>query len=566
MKRIFIFFLIIFSSIALVACGQTDDTVRNEDESESSLSNESSYATSETGTNLADYEINGSILVKYTGAGGSVAVPDAVLKIGDNAFNNSEVTDVTLPTGIIDIGERAFADCSKLSEINIPDSLISIGNLAFANCPSLSKITLPDSLVDIGEYAFADCSGLSEINFPDGLKNIGRLAFANTALEQAVFPDGLKEIGELAFYRCSSLRYIRFPESSVIMEARAFNGCTALQHIDNCLDEEWNSRIEVNEQVINNHLNPSDYISSQSQRITELEEEITNGIKSDYESAYAISKWLEDNIAVDDYKSEGRSYDSVALEPEDVLNKGKTVCEGYARLTQALLRARGIPALHVIGYLDGGLHAWNIAYIDEHWLWMDNMYGTRWFDASTIGLSADYLSTEIKFSLDNSVPISKLYDQSGEAVSVSIDPAKWEGNYNYNWESVLANSGNGNLEISNQSPNHAMITQVVSVKPNRDYTFSASVRLENFQPSENNSGGACINVANSEMSVTADEPRFITSSDWTTSTISFNSGNMTSVCLCLSNGWYDDLSMGTAYFKDITLIETGTNGIVPAFE
>lgn len=519
MKKMSMFLLLMSCSVILAACGKADVT-------EPDPPIEQSNTTIEPDIDLADYEIEDGILVRYIGPGGSVVVPDTVVQIGNSAFEGSKVTDVTLPDRITDIGARAFADCFELSEIDLPDSL----------------------------------------------EKIGELAFANTALGSVVFPDGLKEIQRLAFYRCSSLRYIRFPGSPLTIAQQAFNGCTTLQKVDDLLDEEWNGRIEANEQLIHNHLDPSKYVSSQSERITKLAEEITDGVGSDYESAYAISKWLEENIAIDGSKD----YDSIALEPEDVLDAGKTVCEGYARLTQALLRAKGIPALHVIGILDGTLqelqagtiayHAWNIAYIDDHWIWMDNMYGTRWFDVTTMGLSTDYLSLQIKFSLDRSVPLDQLYDQPEEAVSGSIDPMKWEGNYSYNGRSALVNDGKGGLEIRSQSPDHAMITQVVSVRPHRDYMFSASVRLEDLQPSENDPSGACINVtAPDDMSAAAEEPHFVTSSDWTTLTISFNSGSMTSVRLCLSNGWYDDLSMGTAYFKDVTLTEIGTDGIVPSF-
>lgn len=152
-----------------------------------------------------------------------------------------------------------------------------------------------------------------------------------------------------------------------------------------------------------------------------------------------------------------------------------------------------------------------------------------------------------------------------------IDYDKWETSRNWNGTSTFSNTalidGERGCTIENSVPNHAMMTQLVSVKPNTDYEFTVVFRVEGYQPGEENSGGACINIANPELTVFGGTPRYITSGDvWTSYCYVFNSGNATSVRLCLSNGWFGATSAGTAYFKAITLHSRETNEITPLFQ
>ncbi|MBR4075968.1 MAG: leucine-rich repeat domain-containing protein [Lentisphaeria bacterium] len=76
------------------------------------------------------------------------------------------MTDCIIPDGVTDIGDKAFADCTKLTSITIPNSVTSIGDGAFSWCRSLTSITIPDSVTSIGEWAFSRCSNLTSITIP----------------------------------------------------------------------------------------------------------------------------------------------------------------------------------------------------------------------------------------------------------------------------------------------------------------------------------------------------------------------------------------------------------------
>jgi len=84
----------------------------------------------------------------------SIVVPANVEAIGPGAFEGSEVIEVTLPEGLMKIGDRAFADCVELTQIRLPQSLMIIGQEAFAGCVHLD--VTPPERTRVGKDAFKD--------------------------------------------------------------------------------------------------------------------------------------------------------------------------------------------------------------------------------------------------------------------------------------------------------------------------------------------------------------------------------------------------------------------------
>ncbi len=118
---------------------------------------------------------------------------------------------------------------------------------------------------------------------------------------------------------------------------------------------------------------------------------VIKDLKTDYEKAFAIHKWVVQNIYYDkDYALNKKSY--TALTPVEVLTDRVSVCEGYAKLTVAMLNSAGIPAFTVKGYtlgVDGPTawsdvpvdissnHMWVEAYVDGRWLIMDTTWDCK---------------------------------------------------------------------------------------------------------------------------------------------------------------------------------------------
>ena len=57
----------------------------------------------------------------------------------------------------------AFSGCKNLTSITIPNGLTNIGESAFNGCENLTRITIPDSVTSIGDGAFWRCKSLTII-------------------------------------------------------------------------------------------------------------------------------------------------------------------------------------------------------------------------------------------------------------------------------------------------------------------------------------------------------------------------------------------------------------------
>ncbi len=128
---------------------------------------------------------------------------------GDLYLNGKSVTNLVIPDGVTEIGDRAFCGCNSLKSVTIPDSVTSIGNYAFYYCDSLTSVTIPYSVTTIGNYAFEDCYLLTSITIPDGVTTIGDRAFCGCdSLESITIPYSVTTIGDMAFYSCGKLREV----------------------------------------------------------------------------------------------------------------------------------------------------------------------------------------------------------------------------------------------------------------------------------------------------------------------------------------------------------------------
>jgi hypothetical protein len=78
--------------------------------------------------------------------------PDSVCTtINNNAFENNNIIDLTLPDSLQTIGSNAFQSSNILTSVCIPKSVNSLGAGAFLGCPKLTSVTLPTSL-PLGTY------------------------------------------------------------------------------------------------------------------------------------------------------------------------------------------------------------------------------------------------------------------------------------------------------------------------------------------------------------------------------------------------------------------------------
>lgn len=89
-----------------------------------------------------------------------------VTGIGDYAFFKTDVSEVSFPKTITEIGEAAFYGCSKLKTVSFSENntpLVTINRYSFANCENLESVVIPIPTTVIGNYAFTNCSNLSDV-------------------------------------------------------------------------------------------------------------------------------------------------------------------------------------------------------------------------------------------------------------------------------------------------------------------------------------------------------------------------------------------------------------------
>ena len=121
----------------------------------------------------------------------NVTIPNSVTSIGDCCFSNSKLISATLGDGLEEV--QGFESCSYLETVTFGKNVKKIASSAFLKCYKLNNIELPDGLVSIGNTAFDSCSYLDNITIPSSLSSIGTLAFSDCNMLHNVFYRGTAE-------------------------------------------------------------------------------------------------------------------------------------------------------------------------------------------------------------------------------------------------------------------------------------------------------------------------------------------------------------------------------------
>lgn len=119
----------------------------------------------------------------------SVAVP-ATTKIADNAAKgNCRTTSLTLPNGLVSIGNQSLRGCSKLTTVAFPSTLVDLGTDCMSNCHSLVSLDFPASATTFGANCFATCARLSDVTFRcTGNMNFGTWPFNGCTAIESIGP------------------------------------------------------------------------------------------------------------------------------------------------------------------------------------------------------------------------------------------------------------------------------------------------------------------------------------------------------------------------------------------
>lgn len=189
----------------------------------------------------------------------SITLPNTITEIGENAFFGClALTSIEIPEGVFEIGDHAFENCKSLSSISFPSSLLRIGDFcffgasllkdvhfsaegslahigasAFGECVGILSVTLPESVTEIGASCFKRCENLESVEFLGDVKSVASSAFACCKrLVSVKLPAALETIEMSAFQSCESLRSITLPNTLVAVEPYAFSNCVTLYSLN----------------------------------------------------------------------------------------------------------------------------------------------------------------------------------------------------------------------------------------------------------------------------------------------------------------------------------------------
>ena len=169
----------------------------------------------------------------YYAQRGDVIIPEkvngyTVIAIGSDAFHGCYLEGIQLPETIKVIYAEAFEE-SDLLEIDLPSSVAYVGAFCFARCSRLISAKISGT---IENGCFYDCSRLKQIEFNSPVTYVGEVAFTScTSLRSITFPSGLKTIDMGAFGDCKTLAEVSLPSSTESINASAFWGCTNLRNV-----------------------------------------------------------------------------------------------------------------------------------------------------------------------------------------------------------------------------------------------------------------------------------------------------------------------------------------------
>lgn len=185
---------------------------------------------------------------------------NAIIKTGRN-YLVAGCKNTSIPSDVVYIGYRSFAECGELNSITIPPSVDTIGNWAFSGCGKLRTLYVPNTVKAIGVGAF---SGLNNVMYygaatgsPWGAKTLngyvenGLIYTDNSKTVLTGFegnlgavdiPTSVDTIGEWAL-AYSSLTSVTIPRSVKWIGNCALNNCNRLQTVtlnaDSCRYDSW---------------------------------------------------------------------------------------------------------------------------------------------------------------------------------------------------------------------------------------------------------------------------------------------------------------------------------------
>lgn len=162
-----------------------------------------------------------------------VEMPGSLKYIGRGAFEtNTYLDNVVIPDGVERILDGAFQACTYMRDLSIGEGVTHIGQEAFRKCSQLASVSVPDSVVELGDGAFAGSWRLLSVKLPLGLETAGAGMFTGcTNLMGVTMPTHWYTAERLFGERSAQLKAVTVAEGETLVCSNAFMGCLELADV-----------------------------------------------------------------------------------------------------------------------------------------------------------------------------------------------------------------------------------------------------------------------------------------------------------------------------------------------
>lgn len=156
-----------------------------------------------------------------------------VVNIDSGAFSKCDgLRHLTLPEGLLSLGDHAFSFCNNLSDtVTLPVSLQSIGSNVFNGCSSFSTLVFrcANSTTDPNDNPkerFHDCFALRTIIIDTTVQKLpNSLFYLASSIETIIMSPYLHEISDACFSETFHVKEILLPRALRTLKAACLYGC-----------------------------------------------------------------------------------------------------------------------------------------------------------------------------------------------------------------------------------------------------------------------------------------------------------------------------------------------------
>ncbi|MBQ8292515.1 MAG: leucine-rich repeat protein [Bacilli bacterium] len=213
-----------------------------------------------------------------------LVIPNTVKIINQYQFYGfSQIEKITISSGVTEIKQYAFTNCTKVKEISLPNTLTMVGRSAFYDCDNLSMLVFPEGVKTIDSNAFGNCTKLKTVYLPSTLEKIDNSYVPATTLyyngtvdkwlevddritgsyvkelycldskgvyqstSNLVIPEGVTSIKASAFDYCQWIKTVTLPSSLVSIDKNAFYESSFITDVyyEGTIDDWFNLTIDV---------------------------------------------------------------------------------------------------------------------------------------------------------------------------------------------------------------------------------------------------------------------------------------------------------------------------------